>query len=238
MSIAQTRITQAEREGKGVVGLADTPGLTTEAMQAKFDELAVELLIPKHNALVEALGAPDGADGIGAAGDGSVQDALAARARVDEVLTKGNVEPFTPTGDYQPATKKYVDDAMFNAGAADMRTAVYDADADGVVDDAQRLGGQLPGFYGKAPARYEAVLTGEWEGEAAPYTQTVTVAGIAESDAPHIAPVYDQDAATAKAQRAAWGCVCAAKAGEGSVSFTCFEEKPEAAVPVFIEVLR
>jgi hypothetical protein len=29
------------------------------------------------------------------------------------VLTKNNTSPFTPTGDYQPATKKYVDEQMF-----------------------------------------------------------------------------------------------------------------------------
>lgn len=29
---------------------------------------------------------------------------------LDQVLTKSNTEPFTPNGDYQPATKKYVDD--------------------------------------------------------------------------------------------------------------------------------
>lgn len=31
-------------------------------------------------------------------------------AFTDDVLTKTNTSPFTPTGDYQPATKKYVDD--------------------------------------------------------------------------------------------------------------------------------
>lgn len=31
-------------------------------------------------------------------------------AFTDDVLTKTNTSSFTPTGDYQPATKKYVDD--------------------------------------------------------------------------------------------------------------------------------
>lgn len=37
-----------------------------------------------------------------------------------------------------------------NLGGGDMMRATYDADADGVVDDAARLGGALPETYGKA----------------------------------------------------------------------------------------
>lgn len=42
------------------------------------------------------------------------------------VLTKDNAAAWTPTGQYQPATKKYVDDKVVAAGAADMTQAVYD----------------------------------------------------------------------------------------------------------------
>ncbi|MDO4566399.1 MAG: hypothetical protein Q4B42_03615 [Oscillospiraceae bacterium] len=49
------KITEAELSGKGVVGLADTPRLTTEQMQQKFDEIAAEVIIPKHNSLVDKL---------------------------------------------------------------------------------------------------------------------------------------------------------------------------------------
>lgn len=40
-------------------------------------------------------------------------------AKLDEnnVLTKTNTTPFTPTGDYQPATKKYADELALSAGA-------------------------------------------------------------------------------------------------------------------------
>lgn len=36
-----------------------------------------------------------------------------------------------------------------NLGAGDMMKAAYDADGDGVVDDAEKLGGQLPSYYAK-----------------------------------------------------------------------------------------
>lgn len=46
-----------------------------------------------------------------------VDTALAGKADVSSVLRKDNTEPFTPTGDYQPATKKYADDLAMAAGA-------------------------------------------------------------------------------------------------------------------------
>ena len=44
--MAFTRITTADTTGKGVVGLPDTPGLDTAEMQQKFDELALDVIIP------------------------------------------------------------------------------------------------------------------------------------------------------------------------------------------------
>lgn len=37
---------------------------------------------------------------------------LAKKANTSEVITKTNTTQFTPTGDYQPATKKYIDDII------------------------------------------------------------------------------------------------------------------------------
>jgi hypothetical protein len=43
---------------------------------------------------------------------GNKVHSLANKADSNDVLTKTNTAAFTPTGDYQPATKKYVDDAI------------------------------------------------------------------------------------------------------------------------------
>ena len=48
-------ITAEDLFGKGVTGLPDTPGLSTTDMQAKFDELVKEVMVPKFNALVREL---------------------------------------------------------------------------------------------------------------------------------------------------------------------------------------
>ena len=75
---------------------------------------------------------------------------LANKADSNDVLTKTNTAAFTPTGDYQPATKKYVDDIVIEAGGGDMLRTVYDKDRTGTVDDSKKLGGQMPSYYRKA----------------------------------------------------------------------------------------
>lgn len=54
-----------------------------------------------------------------------------------------------PADSLHAATKQYVDDCVAGAGGGDMLKSAYDADGDGVVDDAAKLGGQLPSYYAK-----------------------------------------------------------------------------------------
>ena len=66
------------------------------------------------------------------------------------VLFKDNEEPWEPLNDYQPATVKFVTDRIEYMGGGDMVKASYDINGNGVVDDSERLGGQLPAFYATA----------------------------------------------------------------------------------------
>lgn len=43
-----------------------------------------------------------------------------------------------------------INDGADGSGAGDMLKATYDTDNDGIVDDAEKLGGQLPSYYAKA----------------------------------------------------------------------------------------
>lgn len=54
-----TKITEGDLANKGVVGLADTPNLSTMEMQQKFDEVALDVIVPKFNQLSDEL---DGLD--------------------------------------------------------------------------------------------------------------------------------------------------------------------------------
>ena len=46
-----TKITSADTTNKGVVGLVNKPGYSTLQMQEKLDELALDVIVPKFNAL-------------------------------------------------------------------------------------------------------------------------------------------------------------------------------------------
>lgn len=54
-----TKITQADLTGKGVVGLPDTPNMSTTEIQEKFDEIALDVIVPKFNTLSDELDATD-----------------------------------------------------------------------------------------------------------------------------------------------------------------------------------
>ena len=64
--MAFTKIEDADLNGIGVIGLPDTPGLSTAAMQSKFEETARSVIIPKHNGLIDELGASASAGDLGA----------------------------------------------------------------------------------------------------------------------------------------------------------------------------
>lgn len=159
-----------------------------------------------------------------------------------------------PVADGDAARKRYVDTEISTA-AGNAETNAKNASlpkAGGTMTGDISMGGNaVKGL--KAPssgsdaatkdyvdgkrAAYTAVLGTGWTGSG-PYTQTVAVAGILDSDMPHIMPVYDAANATAIAQKEAWSCVSKAEAAAGGIKFTCFEDKPGAAVPLQIEVVR
>ena len=58
----ENKITSEDLADKGVVGLADTPGLPYNEMQAKFDELVKDVVVPKFNELCDTL-EEEGIDG-------------------------------------------------------------------------------------------------------------------------------------------------------------------------------
>ena len=62
-------------------------------------------------------------------------------AKRNNVLGLDQTTPFTPTKDYHPATKLYVDNKIVAIGAGDMAKATYDKNDNGVVDNSEALGG-------------------------------------------------------------------------------------------------
>jgi hypothetical protein len=83
-----------------------------------------------------------------------------------------------------------------------------------------------------------ATIGTAWVGDDAPYTQAVTTSGVLASDTPHVTPVYSGSNDEKIAQMEAWGMISDGEAGDGVIVFTCFEDKPEVAVSIQIEVNR
>lgn len=169
-------------------------------------------------------------------------------AKLDEnnVLTKTNTTPFTPTGDYQPATKKYADELALSAGAV---TSVFGRSG-AVIAQAgdytpQMVGARpdtwmpTPGEIGAATvAVYTATLTAAGWSQTAPYTQTVSIEGIGETDSPIFGPAYTGTNDEKIAQCEAWNMVNEADTASGSVTFTCFEDKPGVDINIQIKAVR
>lgn len=108
--MAFDRIRKVDLVGIGVIGLADTPALSTAEMQKKFEETAREVLMPAHNALVDKLNA-EGASHIGAVAPGGLTTTV-----------QGALE----------ALNQAIDDKVQELGAGDMAKAVYDPKGAGV----------------------------------------------------------------------------------------------------------
>ena len=84
----------------------------------------------------------------------------------------------------------------------------------------------------------EAVLTKDGWSEAAPYTQTISVASVKSQKPPHICPVYSGEAEADEALAGACAAVTYAKTADGAVTFVCLREKPESDIPIRMEVRR
>ena len=116
--------------------MPDTPGLTSQEMQEKFDEPAKKLLAPKFNALVDALQAVAAAASLGAAApdglDGStVQDLLNALKKFADAHLADESNPHNvkaaQTGAYtREETDQAINNKVVAIGSGDMAQAVYD----------------------------------------------------------------------------------------------------------------
>ena len=91
---------------------------------------------------------------------------------------------------------------------------------------------------------YTVQLTTEgWTGEAAPFTQTIETAGILETDTPHWGLVFSESEEGSSlelklAEKEAYALVDDLDTANGSVTFTCLEEKPVVALKIQMEVNR
>lgn len=80
-------------------------------------------------------------------------------------------------------------------------------------------------------------LDTSWVGSAAPYSNSVTVTGILETDTPIIDVVMSGTYSTDEARIEAWGYIYRAVTANGSITFYAIE-KPTVSLPIQIKVVR
>lgn len=81
-----------------------------------------------------------------------------------------------------------------------------------------------------------ATLSASGWSDTAPYSQSVTVAGLTDARRGHAHPVYSGTLETDLAIKQACACVSYAKRSGTTVTFYCLEEKPSANIPIEVEV--
>lgn len=77
---------------------------------------------------------------------------------------------------------------------------------------------------------FTGTISAEGWSDTAPYVQAVAVDGITADMSPIVDIVLSDDADMAKSEQAAWSCITKAVAGDGVITFFCYENKPEAAI--------
>lgn len=89
-----------------------------------------------------------------------------------------------------------------------------------------------------ASKSFTGVISANWFGDAAPFTQTVTINGILPTMRQvHIKPVYSSDNEIRIKENNAWNMINDANVtAENSITFTCFKKKPDTAINISVEV--
>lgn len=80
------------------------------------------------------------------------------------------------------------------------------------------------------------VPAASWAGTQPPYTQSLPLNGILESDNPYFAPAYE--GSDLSGLKRAFSCIDLLETKNGSVTLTCLEAKPDRDVTLRMEVFR
>ena len=203
--MAFAKISEQELGAVGVELLDDQPEMQPDAMKAKFEETAKQLLAPKHNTLVEQLEAETAAASLGAAVPTglsaqtakTVQAVLAALMAYIQAHEQKDDNPHDVTAAQTGAYTKAETDSAINAkitqiGAGDMAKATYDpqnkaTDIYAYADTA--AGGKM------AKATYDPQnkakdIFKSIDAAAAKYTATLTLDGWVDAEEEEISAGY------------------------------------------------
>lgn len=110
------------------------------------------------------------------------------------------------------------------------------SDIQGLSSDISELKAQMAGK--ATTATYTATLTADGWSDSVPYTQTVAVEGILDTDKPIYGVVYSGELEEKTTQKEAFALVDDLDTSADTLTFTCFEEKPTVDLMIQLEVVR
>lgn len=188
ISLTDFKIQPSDYPDHDVASLPVRPQLSAAALQAAFDGLVKDVVVPKLNALLDELASASGADNIGKTISGVSADSVGGllellhrdKADLDSPTFSGTPtapSPEVTTDDASIATTAFVhdvvDSAVFVSEAADMQKAVYDPD--------ERCEDVFAAMEALLPTVLEVTLpVSGWELADGVYTQTVEDDAFAE----------------------------------------------------------
>lgn len=88
----------------------------------------------------------------------------------------------------------------------------------------------------KTVAKTATLTVAGWSGNAAPYTQSVTISDLTNTKRAMAYPVYGSNTDANIALKEACGMVSFASRSGNKMTFTCLEDKPTVAIPITVEV--
>lgn len=84
---------------------------------------------------------------------------------------------------------------------------------------------------------WNITLDTTWTGDIAPYTKTVTVTGLKETDEPNLIPIWSNSLEIRQNQIVNYGRITLANATDNGITFICDIEKPEIPLDIKVEVV-
>ena len=145
-----------------------------------------------------------------------------------------------PIVDSDSSTKKYADTKLPKSGGTMTGPISMGGNKVTGLGDPEAAGdGASKGYVdGKHLLVTVALPAGGWSGDAAPYTQTVSVPGMLETDTPHYGVVYSGTAEEKGLQKECFALVDDLDTAVGSVTVYCFDGKPDVDLNIQLEVNR
>jgi len=246
--MAKKTLTQSTYDTDNIQSLANQVKGQATALKVSFDKTGNDAKTYNNGSLiVELQSETPNATGANAIGSEAIMDTgitnvgdelKSAKVQIDtkvddsNVLTLDNTTSFTPDADYEPATKKYIDDtAIAGIGDGSLLDIKLSNTAGQILD-------RVATNTAKESIDYTATVpSASWTGGSAPYTKVVAVTGILATDTPIVDMVPTGTYATDVILSANWALVYRITTALNSI--TVYANKiPSADMPIILKAVR